>query len=347
MKINIIIPTILMGGGLRVAFQYANDWVERGHDVLVYVPMLYEEVDRKIKVRTSIANTFLRGTKIEWYDCKFPVKKAVNVSNQFIRNADITIAVGPCSARRVSRLNEKKGKKVLFIQGHEVNEQKTNLEDIDRTYQYGMHMVVITKYMRDYIYELTGEKAEVIYNGIPENEFISVPKISNEQKTIIMLANFSHYKGGYNGLEVLKRVKKKYNVRCVLYGLTKDEHIPDDFEFYQQPSRKRLMQLYREADICLFPSVEEGWGLIVTEAMANKCAVVGNRTGCLRDFGEHEINALITDEPDYTQMEKYIERLLNNQELLITLQENGYKEACKMKRNMSFEHFNQFLEDLK
>lgn len=43
-------------------------------------------------------------------------------------------------------------------------------------------MVVITKYMRDYIYELTGEKAEVIYNGIPENEFISVPKIRNEQK---------------------------------------------------------------------------------------------------------------------------------------------------------------------
>lgn len=162
-----------------------------------------------------------------------------------------------------------------------------------------------------------------------------------------MLANFSHYKGGYNGLEVLKRVKKKYNVRCVLYGLTKDEHIPDDFEFYQQPSRKRLMQLYREADICLFPSVEEGWGLIVTEAMANKCAVVGNRTGCLREFGEHEINALITDGPDYTQMEKYIERLLNNEELLITLQENGYLEVCKMKRNMSFEHFNQFLEDLK
>lgn len=63
-----------------------------------------------------------------------------------------------------------------------MNEQKTNLEDIDRTYQYGMHMVVITKYMRDYIYELTGEKAEVIYNGIPENEFISVPKIRNEQK---------------------------------------------------------------------------------------------------------------------------------------------------------------------
>ena len=89
MKINIVIPTILMGGGLRVIFQYANDWTDRGYDVLAYVPMLYREVDLNIKFRTSIANTFFRGTQISWFECKFKVKKTVTVSDGWIRDADI------------------------------------------------------------------------------------------------------------------------------------------------------------------------------------------------------------------------------------------------------------------
>lgn len=346
MKINIVIPSTLMGGGLRNIFQYANDWVEKGSNVVVYIPVLYEGIDRKINIRTSIGNTFIRKGKIEWFSCKFGVKKAI-VKDAFIRNADVTIAVGPETARMVSRLNKKKGKKILFVQGHEVNETASNLEDIDRTYIYdNLHIVVITKYMRDYIYNLTGKEAEIIYNGVPEEEYIEEEKKKHIPKTIIMLANFATYKGGYHGLEIMKKLKKKYGVRCILYGIKNDSHIPQDFEFYQAPSRDKLMELYREADICLFPSVEEGWGLVATEAMANKCAVVGNNTGCLKEIGRHEENAMITYELNYEKMQEYVEQLINDDKMLKKIQENGYQTVKKMSRTKSFEQFEMYLRKL-
>lgn len=347
MKINIVIPTILMGGGLRVIFQYANNWIDRGYDIVAYVPMIYRDIDLKIKLRTSLANTFLRGTEISWFECKFKVKKAPVITDVWIRDADFTIAVSPSSVWPVSRLSEKKGKKISFIQGHEVNENGSNLEQIDRTYQYdNVNMVVITHYMKNYIREYYRREAEVIPNGILEGEFLRGEKKPDRKKTIIMLGNFSHYKGGYKGLEIMRRIKKEYNVRCILYGVAVDERIPKDFEFYCQPERSKLMELYRESDICLFPSIEEGWGLVVTEAMANKCAVVGNRTGCLREFGKHRENALIVDNADYEKMYQYVKELLDNDGELKMLQQKGYETVCQYTMENSFEMFDFYLKHL-
>lgn len=55
------------------------------------------------------------------------------------------------------------------------------------------------------------------------------------------------------------------------------------------------MRLYSEADICLFPSIREGWGLTVTEAMAHKCAIVGNNTGVVLEICEDGKTALISE----------------------------------------------------
>lgn len=347
MKINIMIPTILFGGGLRIIFQYANDWVNKGHDVIAYVPMLYREIDLKIKPRTSIANTFLRGTKISWFNCKFKVKKVLAISDLWIRNADITIAVAPNSAWPVHRLSEKKGKKIYFIQGHEVDELGNNLSQIDRTYQYkNLNLVVITHYMQEYIRKNFQRDSKVIPNGIPHDEFLQGPKLPGSKKTIIMLGNFSHYKGGYQGLELLKKIKKEFDIRCIIYGYRYDEQIPSDFEFYRQPKREELMHLYQESDICLFPSIEEGWGLVVTEAMANKCAVVGNNTGCLREFGKHKENALIVENANFDEMYCYIKELLNDTETLRKIQQRGYETVSQYTSEASFEKFECYLKSL-
>lgn len=40
-KVNIVVPSLVQGGGPRVIFSYANYLVKQGHDVVVYVPILY------------------------------------------------------------------------------------------------------------------------------------------------------------------------------------------------------------------------------------------------------------------------------------------------------------------
>ena len=83
MRINIVVPSTVLGGGLRVIFTYANYFVDKGHDVIVYIPKLFSWCDidnEKINYKTSLANTFKRRTKIAWFDNKFDVKLVLKIN---------------------------------------------------------------------------------------------------------------------------------------------------------------------------------------------------------------------------------------------------------------------------
>lgn len=65
-KINIIVPSLVQGGGLRIIFSYANYLAEQGNDVIVYVPIFYvwpKVRNGKINWKTSVGN-LLRGSRL-------------------------------------------------------------------------------------------------------------------------------------------------------------------------------------------------------------------------------------------------------------------------------------------
>ena len=62
LKINIIIPSINLSGGIRVIFLYANYLVSQGHDVICYFPLKLFNLSKLIIIKRSI-KTFLKGPK--------------------------------------------------------------------------------------------------------------------------------------------------------------------------------------------------------------------------------------------------------------------------------------------
>lgn len=348
MKINIIVPSTVFGGGLRVMFTYANYLTDNGHDVVVYVPCLFAWKDvnnGKVNIRTSLSNTFKRRLKIEWFDCRFKIRFALKIENAYIRNADITIATAWYTAHNVCDLSDSKGKKVYFIQGYEINEENTNKSLVDNSFKLPMHKIVIAKWLDEIVFSLSKEHATVIYNGTDNREFYYGKKKHNNPRTIIMLGNEAKHKGWIQGLDILKYVKNKYNCRIILYGTTPIDNLPDTFEFYCQPTRSLLMQLYMEADICLFPSVREGWGLIVTEAMAHQCAIVGNNTGVIKEICIDGVNAMVAYD-DYVDLRKKLEEVIENDVLLERLQQAALETISRYKGNTQNQMFEKYLEGL-
>lgn len=339
LKINIVVPSTVLGGGLRIIFTYANYLTSRGHDVIVYVPKLFAWLDinnGKINYRTSIANTFKRRKKIDWFDNKFKVELALKISDKYIRDADISIATAWFTARNVYNLSKSKGKKIYFVQDYEIWHQDKNI--VDNTYKLDMKKICITNTLANKIYKECGVDSEVIYNGIDDNEFLQDNKIVNKNKTIIMLGNFSDYKGGKEGLKILIEAKKKYNCRIIIFGVTKPNFIPSDIEYYVKPKRNKLISLYRESDILLFPSLKEAWGLTAIEAMANKVAVVGMKTGCLYEIGIHKKNCLLSN-GSFDDLKSNLFKLINDNDLISELIQNAYETVQKFKWSESFDKF--------
>lgn len=345
MKINYIIPFNILTGGIRVAFLYGNYLSTKGHDVIFYIPLIPYKTNKSLfKCMRFFLGNIKRGTKVSWLKCNFKIKLVPLIRDEFVRDADVTIATSWPTSFDVYNLNCKKGKKVYFIQDYEIwyGEKKV----VDKTYTLDINRIVITKGLQELLKEKFNVESKVIYNGLNKNEFINEEKVNTKNKVILMLYNEAPNKGTKEGIKILKNIKNKYDVKIVLFGFKKGNDIPQNFEFYENPERSLLMKLYREASIYLFPSKNESWGMPVMEAMSNKCAVVGNNVGCLKEIGVNEYNCLSVNNLDYNDIQIKIENLLKDDKLLKKIQENAYITSEKFVWENSYLQMEEYFQNL-
>lgn len=344
MKVNIILPFTSLTGGIKVVFMYCNFLTDKGYDVVCYVPKIPYKFNLNFLdyIKCFIKNSILYKKKSDWFEKKFIIKSVPKINNLFIRNADITIATAWPTAIDLSRLDNRKGKKVYFIQAYETFSGPK--EKVDSTYKLNLNNIVITRTLHDFLYNTFKVDSKIIYNGLDEKEFIKQDKISRKKKRILMLVNSSKNKGTEEGIVLLKKLSRKYDIDITLFGVKKIDILPKEFDFFESPPRSQLISIYQESDIYLFTSKYESWGLPVLEAMANKCAVVGMNTGVISECGKHRENCMIAS--NYDELYKWLEQLLENEQLLVHIQNNGYQLARKFNWLYSYDKFEEYLRGL-
>jgi len=345
-KLNIVIPSSVLGGGIKMIFTYANELTERGHDVVVYIPKLFVWTNLdggKLNIKTSLANSFKRGRKVPWYDVKFKIKLPLKIEDKYIRDADVVIASAWYTAQSVFDLSPSKGKKAYFVQDYEIWHQDKSV--VDNSYKLNMERICTTNTLAMTLKTECNVDSQVVYNGIDDNEFIVGEKLLNHPRTFIMLGNFSDYKGGRNGLNILLRLKMEFGIRAIIFGIKKYDFVPPEIEYYIMPKRVKLIELIRQSDVLLFPTLQEAWGLTAIEAMANKTAVVGMNTGCLKEIGVNGDNCLLS-EFDYEILYQNAVRLIKDDTLLKKIQDCGYETALNFRWKKSFEKMESILLEL-
>lgn len=84
-----------------------------------------------------------------------------------------------------------------------------------------------------------------------------------------------------------------------------------------------MAQLYRAADVFVFPSVKEGWGLVALEAMASGLPVIASGIEPLTDYLKDEENALLVSPMDYKAVAQKIIRVLEEKGIRDKVIKNG------------------------
>jgi glycosyltransferase involved in cell wall biosynthesis len=102
-------------------------------------------------------------------------------------------------------------------------------------------------------------------------------------------------------------------------------------------SAEKLAELYRACDVYVHPAVfddrgdTEGLGVVLVEALANRCPVVASCVGGIVDVIRHEATGLLVTEKDEHALANAIVRLLDDPALAQRLGEAG--------RSFALEHF--------
>lgn len=256
-------------------------------------------------------------------------------NNATIRNADALIATAWVTAFTVFNLDASKGEKFYFIQDYEIWDNK---ELGEQSYKLPLHHIVIAKWIDKILTGQLGcEPADIVYNGIDTDFFHPASKKEEHQEIqCLMLYHTLPKKGVGDGVEVFKKAKEKQpNLSLTMFGMYKRPEIECLDHYYQNPKREELRNLYQQADLFIFPSREEGWGLTPLEAMACGCPVVGTNVGCMTELGIDGKNVLLSEPGDVNGMAMSIKRLVGNPELMKKLSDNGLKTVSELSWELS------------
>lgn len=186
------------------------------------------------------------------------------------------------------------------------------------------------------LYPINPEKVIVAYRGVSEaflKKNNSLP-VMPEKKHPYMLYVGARY--SYKNFDFLLDVfiNRRYflDFDLILMGGAKEltfqqkekiKNTPGQGSWLKQEfgSDEKLADLYSNALVFIYPSLYEGFGVPLIEAMACKCPVIASDTSCFPEIvGD---SALLFDPKDPNDLAQKIERIINNKSVAIDLVEKG------------------------
>jgi glycosyltransferase involved in cell wall biosynthesis len=112
---------------------------------------------------------------------------------------------------------------------------------------------------------------------------------------------------------------------------------------------RQLLNLYRESDVYIQPSLTEGWPQTLFEAMACGVPVVATRVGGIPYLIEDGENGLLIDPASPREISDAVKRLVSDAELKDRIVRNGFVTArnhtLEVEREKMMGHINRFLDD--
>lgn len=348
---HIVFP--LMGlsksGGDRVIVQIANGLARRGHVVTLLLsrpvqkPSFPLEALVNIKQPTTKKNLF---TEMFWLTNNVPADADVVVGNFYPTSYPATIA---------TLIGKRKG--FYFIQGYEpdffINSPSRKFPILQRilariSYNLPLHKITISSWLRNTLLDKTGHNCAIVNDGVDTIVFspFGGNQKSKDVNTIMCLGKNDNNKGfGYllDALHILKNSRNNLHLLVVTQEKNLVVNSPVPTEIVTPVDDKELAACYNRADVFVFPSLREGFGLPPLEAMACGTPVVTTDCGGVLDYAENGINCLIVPPKDPEAMAQAIQKILCDNELAARFCAAGRQTAYRFTLDEMVNKFEKLL----
>ena len=164
-------------------------------------------------------------------------------------------------------------------------------------------------------------------------------------KTLLMALNIliNDYKLNNIKLEIVGDIEedKEYAKRMLEY--VREKGIERNIQFHGRVNEKKLAWFYSNSDIFVFPSLWEGFGMVLIEAMYNKLPIIATNVGPIPYIVKDEEYGILFPPKDHKKMADAIRRLINSQELREKYGMCGYEFALEFDWDKTFKKIAEFM----
>ncbi len=222
-------------------------------------------------------------------------------------------------------------------------------------------VLVVSELWRRQLLEDYGVAATVVTNGVNMDRFSGA--ISPERRRelrgsigaegsflFLSVGGIEPRKGSEFLVEALGKIKAEFGETAIrlavvgghsfqdyrayrerVLGSLKDHDlaIDEDLILLGTVSNDALSEWFQAADAFVFPSLKEGWGLVILEAMSARLPVVTSDIAVFHEFLKHDENAVMTTTGDAELLAAGMSRLVEDPDLASRLADVGPKVAAR------------------
>jgi glycosyltransferase involved in cell wall biosynthesis len=179
-------------------------------------------------------------------------------------------------------------------------------------------------FKNDYTVE---EKNEVVKkHSLPQQYLLNVGTIEERKNALLIVKAIKNI----DTTLVLVGKETKYSEMIKTY--CKENSIEHKVLFLKGISSKELAMIYQMATVFVYPSIFEGFGIPIIEALYSKVPVITNKFGVFPEAGGP--NSIYIDVNNPEELATHINLLLESSELRASMGEKGFKFVQKFNENL-------------
>ncbi len=206
---------------------------------------------------------------------------------------------------------------------------------------------------------LKNKDIRLIYNGIDLKNFTKTDKSEArkelglpDNKKIILFSSDggvkNPFKGGEFVFEAFEKLKNRNDILFLNIGGDSGQKSENWQDYGYVNDSKTMAKLYSAADIYLFPTLAETFGMTIVEAMSCGLPVVTFETGGVPEIVENGKSGFVVEYKNGEKLVEALEKLLDDYELREKMAENAVNASKKFSsERMALEYLRLYEELLK
>ncbi len=340
MKVVYFAHSVLSRGGDKMVLAHLSHLAAAGHNVTI----MTNEMDTIFSVHPSIT---ISGIHLPG--------KVGSILTALLTRHDADVVIASIVAMAVLLSFRNRGRVVLFAQ-----------DDNESVYchGFGRHLVrllyhvhfgifragtiAVSEYLGTLFFTRFGAAVRVIPNGIDLNVFYPDPDESllrgkDGGKAVLIFSRPDGRKGFDLSVKVLNRLAGRLEHSFELWTVgepMENGEVLVSVRNFGYVAENHLRRIMSSADVFLYPSRSEGFGLMVMEAFACRCPVV---TTDAVAFASNGVNSLVSPIGDDESLAENVARLMHIPALADLLAGQGYALARAHNLSESSRMFENFL----